>query len=265
MAVLKYYNTSTSTWQAVDVGAQGPQGVQGAQGYQGGTITPASSTATSAVTATAGQVQVCNPSTTFAVTLPASPANGTIVGVYVLASATSYVTVAAGAGNTLDYTVGRLYAGQNVFLVYDSVTSSWIAQSGNPLQATPAGYNSSLSSQTFTTSQATVAWGAPSYLYGGMTFSSNGFVVPVTGLYQVNASILTTGLGTAGTVNLNIFVAGVQQWMGQEATGTGSSYYGGIANGHVYASAGNSVTLKMATPSNAPNYAGFFSIALVSQ
>jgi hypothetical protein len=35
MAVLKYYNTSTSTWQAVDVGAQGPQGTQGVQGAQG--------------------------------------------------------------------------------------------------------------------------------------------------------------------------------------------------------------------------------------
>ena len=107
--------------------------------YSTSSSTPASATATSAVTATAGQVTVCNPSSTFAVTLPVSPPNGTICAVYVLAAATSYVTVAAGSGNTLDYAVGSLYAGQSAYLVYNSTTTSWVSPTQNNQGTHPSG------------------------------------------------------------------------------------------------------------------------------
>ena len=145
MGQLYYWDTTSSSWLATMVGAQGPQGITGPSGPTGPTgptgaaSLPASTTATSAVTATAGQVTTCNPSSTFAVTLPASPSNGTICGVYVLAAATSYVTVAAGSGNTLDYAVGRLYAGQSAYLVYNSTTTSWVSPTQNNQGTQPSG------------------------------------------------------------------------------------------------------------------------------
>ena len=91
--------SGTSTVSRVAVGTTGTvltsTGTGAAPTWQTPAVTslPASATNTSAVTALAGQVTTCNPSSTFAVTLPASPSNGTICGVYVLAAATSYVTV----------------------------------------------------------------------------------------------------------------------------------------------------------------------------
>ena len=220
MGQLYYYDAGSSSWLPTQVGAQGPQGTQGAQGYQGsvgaqgyqgsvgaqgyqgsvgaqgyqGSVgaqgaanLPASATASVSVTATAGQVTTCNPSSTFAVTLPASPANGTICGVYVLAAATSYVTVAAGSGNTLDYAVGRLYAGQSAYLVYNSTTTSWVSPTQNNQQSNPAGTIYLTATQSVTGgSYFTAAFDTNLYtMKGGMTRINNGLMAPIAGIYNI--------------------------------------------------------------------------------
>ena len=201
MGQLYYWDTTSSSWLATMVGAQGPQGITGPSGPTGPTgptgaaSLPASTTATSAVTATAGQVTTCNPSTTFAVTLPASPSNGTICGVYVLAAATSYVTVAAGSGNTLDYAVGRLYKGQSAYLVYNSTTTSWVSPTQNNQQANPAGKIVTTVGTSLTNAGYTgITFDTSSFMRGGMVRNGNGITVPVTGYYQVT---FTSDLGVS--------------------------------------------------------------------
>jgi len=176
--------------------------------YSTSSSTPASATATSAVTATAGQVTVCNPSSTFAVTLPVSPPNGTICGVYVLAASTSYVTVVAGSGNSLDYAIGSLYAGQSAYVVYDSTTTSWVLQAGNPMQSNPAGRLYATASTSVGTTDTQIALAGTSFTKGGMTKSGNNLVAPVTGLYSVVGSVDDSNNGSF--LGISIYVNGVR-------------------------------------------------------
>jgi len=293
MGQLYYYDSGSSSWLPTQVGAQGPQGnqgfqgstgsqgnqgfqgnqgnqgnqgTQGNQGFQGASILPTSATATSAVTATAGQVTTCNPSSTFAVTLPASPSNGTICGVYVLAAATSYVTVAAGSGNTLDYAVGRLYAGQSAYLVYNSTTTSWVSPTQNNQQSNPAGRITSSAATSLTGSNyISPAMATTSFMVGGMTRSTNTIVVPIAGYYQCDFQI-TTAAATAMALLLQ-YNGATASWAGSYNSPNLSIFTGSDI---VYAAAGGvfsivcynygSTTTVVASSANS-----YLSISLVSQ
>ena len=121
------------------------------------------------------------------VTLPASPSNGTICAVYVLGTATGTVTVTAGSGNTLDYAVGRLYAGQSAYLVYNSTTTSWVSPTQNNQQSNPAGTIYLTATQSVIGGiYFTVAFDTNLYtMKGGMTRINNGLMAPIAGIYNI--------------------------------------------------------------------------------
>jgi hypothetical protein len=136
--------------------------------------------------------------------LPASPTNGTVVGVYVLGTATSYVTLVAGSGNTLDVTPGRIYAGQTVYVIYNSTTTSWFLLSGNSLQAVPAGRLYATSTTSVATTDTQIALAGTSYTKGGMTQSGNNLIAPVTGIYSVVGSVSDSNSGNLLVISIYV-------------------------------------------------------------
>ncbi len=84
-------------------------------------------------TAQIGRLNVCNASVVFTLTLPTSPINGSMCGVYVLGSSNYYVTVAPGGADTIDYTTSPiLERGQSAYYTYNSLTASWMNIGSNP-------------------------------------------------------------------------------------------------------------------------------------
>jgi Collagen triple helix repeat (20 copies) len=133
------------------------------------------------------------------VTLPASPANGTICAVYVLSTATGLATVSAGAGNTLDYDQGRLFKNQQAYFVYDSATTSWVVPT-NPMQQNPVAraYNSGSTGIPQNTN-TTLILNTTNQAVGGFVRNGNVLIVPKAGYYL---------MGAHTTINLssNIFL-----------------------------------------------------------
>jgi len=195
---------------SVNSGASAPQ-------WQG--QFPTSASVGTTATAVAGQLTICNPSSNFVLTLPASPPNGTVCGVYVLSTVafTSYVTVAAGAGNTLDYTTtSRIGGGQSVYLVYNSNTSSWVNPAGgNPPQSFTAARANLNATASVANSYSLVSWTkitplTQAYAKGSASVGTAGITVPVAGIYSINAQVrfdssaaysFAIGIGVNSTTN----------------------------------------------------------------
>ena len=252
-------------------GPSGPTGPTGPQGNTGAANLSASTTATSAVTAVAGQVTICNPATNFAVTLPASPSNGTICGVYVLAAATagSYVTVVAGSGNTLNYALSRIYSGQSLYLIYNSNTTSWVLESSSFPQALPV-------LSVYRNAAITTGVGANSNFafdtvlfdnFSGWSASTHAYTFPMSGYYQVAARASLSSPSVSTRMFINFMVGGVEFLRSTDITA--GSLWGATGNGLVKVSQGDAINVSIYTSSAQALEVGrsvlFFTASFVSQ
>jgi len=137
----------------------------------------------------------------------------------------------------------------------------------NASRSNPVGITTAANAQNIGTSSTLVTWTGAT-VKGGVTFTSNAFVVPVAGLYQVNGAVSSSSSGTAGNTAVAIYQNGTFQVNGQ-VPGSTSGFYGGNCSGIIQCAAGDALAMYVSFPAASSGvFTGQqtkFSIALVSQ
>jgi hypothetical protein len=185
---------------------------------------------TSAYTAAANDLVICNPTAAMAVTLPTAPTNGTLLGIKNLTTWT--VTYTCGGSDVLNVAAGSTsgtltYKNQGVLLEYDASSSVWTVVSDD---IPPSALTNSTGRQLFVdnygsdptgTNFSDTAVAAAVAALG----SSAGSIVFGPGTYKLNNSVGTFGAGQSiigagrGATTLSFHGTGDVMWVkGTSAT-----------------------------------------------